>query len=96
MAVDEILPRPTVEQTFAEPMSFDVVVVTSLNCLDEACDAEHTHSLVQQIKEQCMTLKGKLAMNSTVHRELSCAAKRGFVVLSDQFFDLPTGGCSRF
>ena len=74
MAVDEILPRPTVEQTFAEPMSFDVVVVTSLNCLDEACDAEHTHSLVQQIKEQCMTLKGKLAMTSIVHWELSCAA----------------------
>ena len=36
VAVDEILPQPTEEQTFAKPMSFDVVVVTSLNCLDEA------------------------------------------------------------
>ena len=69
VAVDEILLQPTEEQTFAETMSFDVVVVTSLNCLDEASDAEHTRSLVRQIKERCMTLKGKLAMTSIVHRE---------------------------
>ena len=41
-------------------------------------------------------LKGKLAMTSIVHREISCTAKRGFVVLSDQYINLPTGGCSRF
>ena len=96
MVVDEILPRPTEEQTFAEPLSFDVVVVTSLNCLNEAHDAEHTRSLVRLIKEQCMTLKGKLAMTSIVHRKLSCAAKHGFAVLSNQSIDLPTGSCSRF
>ena len=43
-----------------------------------------------------MTLKGKLSMNSIVLWELSCAAKRGFVVLSNQSIDLPTGSCSRF
>ena len=96
VAVDEILPQPTEELTFTEPMTFDVVVVMSLNCLDEARDEEHTCSLVRQIKEQCMTLKGKLAMTSIVHQELSCAAKHGFVVLSNQSIDLPTGGCSRF
>ena len=43
-----------------------------------------------------MTLKGKLAMTSIVHREFSCAAKCGFVVLSNQSIYLCTGGCSRF